>query len=132
MLSEYIKESKAFGSKEDNPMIYTLVIAKLVTSDKDTAKKDEVLFKLINKVEKILPKIDCSELKKQYSPISMFSLFETDTTKKALKDYVVNYYNSFEQAVAGAEKSFEDAYEIHQMFKDLMNCEEFQDFLKSL
>lgn len=133
MLSEYIKESKAFGSKEDNPLIYTLVIAKLVTAkDKDEVKKDEVLFNLINKVEKIVNKVDCNELKKQYSPISMFSLFETDTTKKALKDYVENFYNSFEQGIAGNEKSFEEAWEIHEMFKELKNSEEFQAFLKSL
>lgn len=133
MLSEYIKESKAFGSKEDNPLIYTLVIAKLVTAkDKDEVKKDEVLFNLINKVEKIVNKVDCNELKKQYSPISMFSLFETDTTKKALKDYVENFYNSFEQSIAGNEKSFEEAWEIHEMFKELKNSEEFQAFLKSL
>lgn len=133
MLGEYIKESKAFGSKEDNPLIYTLVIAKLVTAkDKDEVKKDEVLFNLINKVEKIVNKVDCNELKKQYSPISMFSLFETDTTKKALKDYVENFYNSFEQSIAGNEKSFEEAWEIHEMFKELKNSEEFQAFLKSL
>lgn len=133
MLGEYIKESKAFGSKEDNPLIYTLVIAKLVTAkDKDEVKKDEVLFNLINKVEKIVNKVDCNELKKQYSPISMFSLFETDTTKKALKDYVENFYNSFEQGIAGNEKSFEEAWEIHEMFKELKNSEEFQAFLKSL
>lgn len=133
MLSEYIKESKAFGSKEDNPLIYTLVIAKLVTAkDKDEVKKDEVLFNLINKVEKIVNKVDCNELKKQYSPISMFSLFETDTTKKALKDYVENFYNSFEQGIAANEKSFEDAWEIHELFKELKSSEEFQAFLKSL
>lgn len=133
MLSEYIKESKAFGSKEDNPLIYTLVIAKLVTAkDKDEVKKDEVLFNLINKVEKIVNKVDCNELKKQYSPISMFSLFETDTTKKALKDYVENFYNSFEQGIAGNEKSFEEAWETHELFKELKSSEEFQAFLKSL
>lgn len=133
MLSEYIKESKAFGPKEDNPLIYTLVIAKLVKAkDKDEVKNDEVLFNLINKVEKICNKVDSNELKKQYSPISMFNIFDCDVSKKAAKDYVENFYNSFEQAIAGNEKSFEEAWEIHEMFKELKNSDEFQAFLKSL
>ena len=132
MLGEYIKESKAFSPLEDNPMIYTLIIAKLAKNEKDVVEKDETLFNLINKVEKVIRKCDCNELKRQYNPIGMFGIFDEKTTKSNLQDYVKQYFVDFESIVANSEKTLDSAYEIHKMFKELTNSEEFQAFLKSL
>jgi hypothetical protein len=132
MFSDFIKESKEFGSKEDNPLVYTLVIAKLAKLGcKDATKQDEKLFNLINKVEKILPKIDAKKLRDTYSPIGMFGFFE-NAKSGDLKQYVEQYYQEFESAVANDEKTFAEAFKIHQIFSDLKNSDEYKEFIKSL
>lgn len=132
MFSDFIRESKEFGSKEDNPLVYTLVIAKLAKLGcKDAAKQDEKLFNLINKVEKILPKIKANKLRDTYSPIGMFGVFE-NTKSSDLKQNVEQYFQQFESDVASDEKSFAEAFKIHQIFADLKNSDEYKDFMKSL
>ena len=132
MFSEYIKESKEFSSKEDNPLVYTLVIAKLAKLGcKDATKQDEKLFNLINKVEKILPKIDAKKLRDTYSPIGRFGVFE-NTKSGDMKQYVEQYYQQFEADVANDEKTFAGAFKIHQIFSDLKNSDEYKEFIKSL
>jgi predicted HNH restriction endonuclease len=131
MLSEFIKESKEFGPKEDNPLIYTLVIAKIATSCKETAKEDEKLFAVIDKVEKMLPKIDTKRIKADYSPIGLFGVME-NRKGSDVREYVKQYFETFEALAADDEKSFSSAYEVHHLFKELKDSNEFKDFLKSL
>lgn len=132
--SQFLAESKVFTSKEDNPLIYTLIIPKLVQYDgcKDTVKDDKALFELVNKVEKLMSKLDVKQLKKLYNPVVMFNVFEQESTKKATKEFVLQYFTEFEQQIAGEEVTFEGAYKIHSAFKQLKDSEEFKAYLQSL
>lgn len=132
MLSNYIKESKEFGSKEDNPMIYTLVISKLTKCAKEELAECEDFKAVLDKVEALMKKVNTNALKSMYSPISMFTLFNTDSAKKAVKEYVLQYYTEFEQQIASNEKSFEKAYKIHSAFKELYDSEEWKNYVKSI
>lgn len=131
---DFVNENRSFSSKEDNPLIYTLIIPKLIKCDgcKDTVKDDKVLFNLVNKVEKMMGKLDVKKLKQAYNPITIWNVFEQDSTKKATKEFINQYFVEFEQLIAGDEVTFEDAYKIHTMFKELKNSDEFQAYMQSL
>lgn len=131
MFKDFVNESKEFGKLEDNPLIYTLVIAKLANNCPDETKKDEVLKKVIEKAEVVAKQFDTKALKSIYSPIGLFGVFEK-ANKADLKTYISQYYESFETEIANAEKSFAEAFKIHQAFKELKDSDEFKDFLKSL
>lgn len=131
MFRDFVNESKEFGKLEDNPLIYTLVIAKLANNCPDETKKDEVLKKAIEKAEVVAKQFDTKGLKAIYSPIGLFGVFEK-ANKADLKTYISQYYESFETEIANAEKSFAEAFKIHQAFKELKDSDEFKDFLKSL
>lgn len=129
---DYVKTSRDFASLQDHPMIYSLVLAKLAKTDKDTTKKDDALFNALNRVEKVIPTIDSNKLKTAYSPMGMTALFNSETTKKSLPDYVKQYFNEFEKIAAHEEKTFDGAYKVHKQFADLTNSDEFKNFLLTL
>lgn len=129
---DYVKTSRSFASMQDHPMIYSLVLAKLAKVDKASAKKDDALFNVLNRVEKVIPAIDSNKLKTTYSPMGMAALFNSETTKKALPDYVKQYFNEFEKIAAHEEKTFDGAYKVHKQFADLTNSDEFKNFLLAL
>lgn len=130
--TDYVKTSRDFTSMQDHPMVYSLVMAKLAKMDKNTAKQDKALRDVLNRVEKVIPSIDSNKLKTSYSPMGMNALFNSETAKKALPDYIKQYFNEFEKVAAHQEKSFDGAYKVHKAFADLTNSDEFNDFLLSL
>lgn len=132
MLRQYIKEAKMFNSKEDNPLIYTLIISRLVNTSKEDLKEDKEFMELINLVEKMISKMDCKVLKTAFSPITMFNTFTLETTKKAMKDYVKQYFNEFETLIAQEENSFENAYKIHKNFEDLYASDLWQKYINKI
>lgn len=132
MFREYLNESNTFGKKEDNPLIYTLVIAKLAKTDKDKLKEDTEFKELLDIVEKLIEKVNAKALKNVYSPIALFTLFSQDSSKKALKDYVNQYYVEFENTIAGEEKSFANAWKIHAAFKELYESEPWKKFINNI
>jgi len=62
MFRDFVNESKEFSKLEDNPLIYTLVIAKLANNCPDETKKDEVLKKVIEKAETVAKQFDTRRL----------------------------------------------------------------------
>jgi len=130
--NDFVKQSKGFSELQDNPMVYSLVLAKLAKGDKAAAKEDKALFDVLNKVEKVAQKINTKQLKTAYSPMGMTALFNQDTTKANLPDYVKQYYNEFEKVASQEEKTFDAAFEVHKQFSDLTNSREFQNFLETL
>ena len=76
-------------------------------------------------------RFDAKKLRDTYSPIGMFGVFE-NTKSGDMKQYVEQYYQQFEADVANDEKSFAEAFKIHQIFSDLKNSDEYKEFIKSL
>jgi len=132
LFRQYLKENQFFSKKEDNPIIYTLVIAKLANKTKEELKEDETLLEVIKKAEKLSKDVNSKILKDMYSPIALFGVFDNKIAKQNIKDYVNQYFEEFEQNIANSEKKFEDAYKIHTIFKEFKESEEFKNYLKSL
>ena len=130
--NDFVNNSREFCDLQDHPMVYSLVLAKLAKADKATVKNDEALLNVLNRVEKVIPKIDSAKLKASYSPLGMTAIFNKEDTKKSLPDYVTQYFNEFEKVAAQEEKSFDSAFEVHKQFSDLTKSTEFQNFLKTL
>lgn len=131
---QFLKENTPAKVNEDNPLIYTLVIPKLVQNYgcKQFVKDDKTLFALMESVEKIMGNLDVTQLKESYNPITMMNIFEQDFAKKAAKEIVLQYLTEFEQQLAGSEVLFEDAYKIHSMFNRLKESTEFKAYIESL
>ena len=54
-LKEYmVNESSEFSSMENNPLIYTLVIPKVLNGEIDAVKKDETIKNVIGVTEKFI------------------------------------------------------------------------------
>lgn len=130
--SDVVKKDRKFSKNDDNPLIYTLVLAKLANSDKETLKNDEILFNALNKVEDLAKNYDTSSLEKSFSPMRMTAVFNKDSVKKSLPEYLNQYYNEFEKELANHEKSFDKAYEIHRSFDKFRSSDEFSKFVDSL
>ena len=57
-LKEYmVNESSEFSSMENNPLIYTLVIPKVLNGEIDVIKKDEIIKNVISVTEKFIKDI---------------------------------------------------------------------------
>lgn len=130
--SDVVKRDRKFSKNDDNPLIYSLILAKLADSDKESLKNDETLFNALNKVEELTKNYDTNFLQKSYSPMRMTAIFNKDSVKKSAREYLNQYYNEFEKELAGHEKTFEKAYEIHKSFDELRSSDEFSKFIDSL
>ena len=132
MLRKYLKESSTFYTKEDNPLFYLFIIPKLVRADAETVKQDEVLKNLINFIEENTKGLNTKILEKNYSPITLMTLFQAETVKKSSMEYIEQYLKQFEQDIANEEKDFMTAYKIHQMFELIRNSDNYKAYVKSL
>lgn len=132
MLKQFLKESTTFYTKEDNPLFYIFIIPKLVKSDVETVKQDEVLKNLINYVEEVSKPLAIANLKKKYSPIFFMNLFGTESIKKNMVEYINQYLCEFETEIANDEKDFMEAYKIHNIFSMIKNSDVFKAYLKSI
>ena len=132
MLRKYLKESSTFYTKEDNPLFYLFIIPKLVRADAETVKQDEVLKNLINFIEENTKGLNTKILEKNYSPITLMTLFQAETVKKSSLEYIEQYLKQFEQDIANEEKDFMTAYKIHQMFELIRNSDNYKAYVKSL
>ena len=132
MLRKYLKESSTFYTKEDNPLFYLFIIPKLVRADAETVKQDEVLKNLINFIEENTKGLNTKIFEKNYSPITLMTLFQAETVKKSSMEYIEQYLKQFEQDIANEEKDFMTAYKIHQMFELIRNSDNYKAYVKSL
>lgn len=132
MLTNYLKESTEFSKKEDNPLFYIFIIPKLVKAEKEVVKQDQDLMNLLNFVEETIKGINIKPLEKKYSPITFFSLFQTDNVKKNMVDYIKEYLLNFENDLAMDEKDFISSYKIHNTFETIRNSDNFKVFVKNL
>lgn len=131
-LTTYLKENTTFYTKENNPLYYIFIIPKLVKSDVETTKQDEVLKNLINFIEENTKGLNISILQKTNNPITLMTLFQAESVKKASVEYIEQYLKQFEIDIAGEEKDFMSSYKVHQTFETIKNSDVYKAYIKSL
>lgn len=126
-LKEYmISESTQFSKLEDNPMIYILLIPKILkTSDIDSVKKDEVVKNIVDKTEKFvktLSKQTIKDLESSFKPYTIMDMFKISNNYKVTFD---NYLNDFKNIICNNEKNFINCMKLDKEINELFNSPEY-------
>lgn len=135
-LKEYIvNESVEFSKMENNPMIYTLIIPKVLSgADLDVVKNDEILKAAIDITEKFIKdNIDQKTLKKlvtDYKPNVVMDLFKYSNNN--YKDVFKNCFLEYKSIVSNDVTSFSKAIELDRKFTELFNSPEYQVYRSTL
>jgi hypothetical protein len=133
-LKEYmVNESSEFSSMENNPLIYILVIPKVLNGDVDVIKKDEIIKNVIGVTEKFIKdNLDANTikvLKNAYRPASVMDVFKLSKNYKATFD---NYMADLKSIVCNEETNFMKAINISKKFDELLSSPEYQLYKNTL
>lgn len=133
-LKEYmINETSEFSSMENNPMIYTLVIPKLLHSnDVDAVKKDEVIKNVVDVTEKFIKTLNKDTikfLKNQCSPAAVMEMFKLSKNyRNTFDDYMVLFHD----IICNEEKNFMKCLELDKKLAELYSSPEYQAYRNTL
>lgn len=133
-LKEYmVNESSEFSSMENNPLIYTLVIPKVLNGEIDAVKKDETIKNVISVTEKFIKdNLDAKTikvLKGAFRPASVMDVFKLSKNYRATFD---NYMTDFKSLVCNEETNFIKALNVSKKFDELLASPEFQVYKNTL
>lgn len=133
-LKEYmVNESSEFSSMENNPLIYTLVIPKVLNGEIDAVKKDEIIKNVIGVTEKFIKdNLDAKTikvLKGAFRPASVMDVFKLSKNYRATFD---NYMTDFKSLVCNEETNFIKALNVSKKFDELLASPEFQVYKNTL
>ena len=133
-LKEYmVNESSEFSSMENNPLIYTLVIPKVLNGEIDAVKKDEAIKNVIGVTEKFIKdNLDAKTikvLKGAFRPASVMDVFKLSKNYRATFD---NYMTDFKSLVCNEETNFIKALNVSKKFDELLASPEFQVYKNTL
>ena len=133
-LKEYmVNESSEFSSMENNPLIYTLVIPKVLNGEIDAVKKDEAIKNVISVTEKFIKdNLDAKTikvLKGAFRPASVMDVFKLSKNYKATFD---NYMTDFKSLVCNEETNFIKALNVSKKFDELLASPEYQVYKNTL
>ena len=133
-LKEYmVNESSEFSSMENNPLIYTLIIPKVLNDDIEAAKKDTVVKNAVDLTEKFIKdNLDAKiikVLKGAFRPASIMDVFKVS---KNLKSTFDNYMTDFRSVICNEETNFIKALNISKKFDELLNSPEYQIYKNTL
>ena len=133
-LKEYmVNESSEFSSMENNPLIYTLVIPKVLNGEIDAVKKDETIKNVIGVTEKFIKdNLDAKTikvLKGSFRPASVMDVFKLSKNYRATFD---NYMTDFKSLVCNEETNFIKALNVSKKFDELLASPEFQVYKNTL
>ena len=133
-LKEYmVNESSEFSSMENNPLIYTLVIPKVLNGEIDAVKKDETVKNVIGVTEKFIKdNLDAKTikvLKGAFRPASVMDVFKLSKNYKATFD---NYMTDFKSHVCNEETNFIKALNVSKKFDELLASPEYQAYKNTL
>lgn len=133
-LKEYmVNESSEFSSMENNPLIYTLVIPKVLNGEIDTVKKDETIKNVIGVTEKFIKdNLDAKTikvLKGAFRPASVMDVFKLSKNYRATFD---NYMADFKSLVCNEETNFIKALSVSKKFDELLASPEYQVYKNTL
>jgi hypothetical protein len=133
-LTEYmVNESAEFSSMENNPLIYTLIIPKVLNGEKDVIKKDPVIKNVIDVTEKFIKSnLDAKViklLKGQFRPGSVMDTFKLSKNLKATFD---NYFTDFRTIICNEETNFIKCLDLDKKLQELFNSPEYQLYRNTL
>lgn len=133
-LKEYmVNESSEFSSMENNPLIYTLVIPKVLNGEIDAVKKDETIKNVIGVTEKFIKdNLDAKTikvLKGAFRPASVMDVFKLSKNYRTTFD---NYMTDFKSLVCNEETNFIKALNVSKKFDELLASPEFQVYKNTL
>lgn len=132
-LNDYIvNESAEFSDMENNPMIYTLVIPKILKADPKDVKKDETVKNAINVTEKFLRKLNKNTLKylkTAFKPYAVMDMFKMSRNFKVTFD---TYFNDFKTIICNNESNFIKCMELDKQLTELYNSPEYQIYKNTL
>ena len=133
-LKEYmVNESSEFSSMENNPLIYTLVIPKVLNGEIDAVKKDEIIKNVIGVTEKFIKdNLDAKTikvLKGAFRPASVMDVFKLSKNYRTTFD---NYMADFKSLVCNEETNFIKALNVSKKFDELLASPEFQVYKNTL
>lgn len=133
-LNDYIiSESVQFSKMENNPMIYLLVIPKILkATDLNDVKKDEVVKNVVNKTEKFiktLSKSTINELEKTFKPYTIMDMFKYSTNYKVTFE---NYLKDFKLIICNNEQNFMKCMKLDKELSDLFNSTEYLIYRNTL
>lgn len=133
-LKEYmVNESSEFSSMENNPLIYTLVIPKVLNGEIEAVKKDETIKNVIGVTEKFIKdNLDAKTikvLKGAFRPASVMDVFKLSKNYRATFD---NYMTDFKSLVCNEETNFIKALSVSKKFDELLASPEFQVYKNTL
>lgn len=128
-----INETSEFSSMENNPMIYTLVIPKLLHSnDVDAVKKDEVIKNVVDVTEKFIKTLNKDTikfLKNQCSPAAVMEMFKLSKNyRNTFDDYLVLFHD----VICNEEKNFMKCLELDKKLAELYSSPEYQAYRNTL
>lgn len=128
-----VSESMEFSSMENNPLIYTLLIPKVLNSDPDTVKKDEQLKAAITATEKfikdVLDKGAIKVLVTDFTPYAVMDMFKLSKNKK---DTFFKFFQDFKQAACTSSNNFSRCLKIDRKFDELLASPEYQLYMSTL
>ena len=133
-LKEYmVNESSEFSSMENNPLIYTLVIPKVLNGEIDAVKKDETIKNVIGVTEKFIKdNLDAKTikvLKGAFRPASVMDVFKLSKNYRATFD---NYMTDFKSLVCNEETNFIKALNVSKKFAEHLASPEYQVYKNTL
>lgn len=134
-LNEYIvNESVEFSKMENNPLIYTLIIPRILNcNDIETIKKDEQLKSVITVTEKFikdnLSKDMVKNLTNSIRPATVIDVFKLS---KNYKETFATFFYEFKSAVTAVSVSFSKCIELDKKFDALYNSPEYQIYKNTL
>lgn len=134
-LKEYIvNESVEFSKMENNPLIYTLIIPRILNNgDLESIKKDEQLKSVITATEKFikdnLSKDMVKNLTNTVRPATVMDVFKLS---KNYKETFATFFCEYKTAVTGITASFSKCIELDKKFDELYNSPEYQIYKNTL
>lgn len=133
-LKQYmVNETTQFSKLENNPMIYLLVIPKLLkATDAKDVKKDDIVKNVVNKTEKFvktLSKQTVKILENNFKPYAVLDMFKYSTNYKATFD---NYLKDFKTLICNEETNFTKCMQLDREISELYNSPEYQIYRNTL
>ena len=127
-----MNESSEFSPVENNPLVYLLLIPKILHGDVETIKKDPIMKNVIDLMEKFVKGLDkdvIKLLKQNYAPHSLMDMFKLSKNYRGTFD---NYIIDMRSLVCNEEKNFMKCLALEKKFDELLASPEFVTYRNTL
>lgn len=127
-----MNESSEFSPVENNPLVYLLLIPKILHGDVETIKKDPIMKNVIDLMEKFVKGLDkdvIKLLKQNYAPHSLMDMFKLS---KNYRDTFDNYIIDMRSLICNEEKNFMKCLALEKKFDELLASPEFVTYRNTL